>query len=301
MNETKPSNSIGAQTGEPFGPLRIHHPDRLTQARLLAEVARRTREPADALPSGQPAVACLLLWRETVYWALSATTPGDPVASDNLAEQWQSADTKLLADAAGGAPFVESMRQLLISQTRQEDRLTPETALHRVGEFSQGLVRRLSEVERMHTSRRPPWLGRVALAAGALLACGLIWLAWPARNLLAGKPYKISSVERSCDLPMSCGNAFFHTQAEDSPWIEYDLGKVTPLHKLEVLNRSDCCVERALPLVVELSLDHTQWREVARIAVEFNHWKTPLQASARYLRLRVDGRSTLHLKGVVVH
>ena len=46
------------------------------QARLVLEVARRTAEPAEALPPGaQPAVV-LALYRDAIYWALAARRAG---------------------------------------------------------------------------------------------------------------------------------------------------------------------------------------------------------------------------------
>ena len=46
------------------------------QAKLVLEVARRTAEPAEALPpGGQPAVL-LALYRDAIYWALAARRAG---------------------------------------------------------------------------------------------------------------------------------------------------------------------------------------------------------------------------------
>ena len=46
------------------------------QARLVLEVARRTAEPAEALPpGGQPAVL-LALYRDAIYWALGGAPAG---------------------------------------------------------------------------------------------------------------------------------------------------------------------------------------------------------------------------------
>ena len=42
------------------------------QARLLLEVARRTAEPADALPPGAQPAVMVGLYRDVIYWALAA-------------------------------------------------------------------------------------------------------------------------------------------------------------------------------------------------------------------------------------
>jgi hypothetical protein len=68
-----------------------------------------------------------------------------------------------------------------------------------------------------------------------------------------------------------------------------------------VTNRDDCCLERAVPLVVEVSDDRKKWRTVARRADSFREWEgkfAPLKA--RYVRLRVDRHSILHLAKVSV-
>jgi hypothetical protein len=289
----------GPVNGHDDGPP-IHHPERLDQARILAEVARRTAEPVDALPRGNAGAACLLLWREAALWALSAASvDGDPPGE--LAELWQKADSRLLAVAAGGDAFVSAMRQIFLEQTRQGDLEAEPAAVRRAGEFVSALITALGAGERARIRR---WLRRArrpALFVGAPLALVLLWLVWPRPNLATSRPYRLSSSQRACTELFSCGNAFFHTQDEDSPWIEYDLGEPTVLHRVEVANRSDCCGDRTLPLVVELSLDRNNWQEVARITEPFTVWKHSLdKPTARYVRLRVARHSTLHLAGVVI-
>jgi hypothetical protein len=36
----------------------------------------------------------------------------------------------------------------------------------------------------------------------------------------------------------------FHTREDEQPWVEYDLGAVRAIHRLEVRNRTDCCEDR---------------------------------------------------------
>jgi hypothetical protein len=276
----------------------IHHQERLDQARLVAEVARRTAEPTDALPPGNAQAACLGLWRESLFWALGAASS---TAATDLQTLWQEADPRLLGEAAGGTEFVPAMRQILVERTRLDDLEAQPPAVRRAGEFVSSLIVALGAVERAKTRR---WLGRArrpAIIIGTPLALVLVWLVWPRPNLVANRPYRLSSSQRPCTELFSCGNAFFHTQEEDSPWIDYDLGQPTVLHRIEVANRSDCCGERTLPLVVELSLDENNWQEAARVAEPFTVWKGSLEGrTARYVRLRVARHSTLHLAGVVI-
>jgi hypothetical protein len=94
----------------------------------------------------------------------------------------------------------------------------------------------------------------------------------------------------------------FHTKEEESPWFMIDLEAPTSVSSVDVLNRRDCCGERAIPLVVELSADGKTWREVARRDEPFSVWKATFTAQdARYVRLRVPRKTHLHLSRIGVH
>ena len=42
------------------------------------------------------------------------------------------------------------------------------------------------------------------------------------------------------------GNSFVHSSCGDVPWLQVDLGGITPIYKVVVTNRHDCCQERVL-------------------------------------------------------
>jgi len=93
----------------------------------------------------------------------------------------------------------------------------------------------------------------------------------------------------------------FHTNEENNPWAEYDLGAVRPISEVLVRNRSDFGSERAVPLVVEVSDDRNKWREVAKREKDFDTWKASVKGtSTRYVRVRVTRRTILHLEGVEI-
>jgi len=125
-------------------------------------------------------------------------------------------------------------------------------------------------------------------------------------DLAAGKPWKTSSSLATCDpAHASCGGRvtviLFHTVEEDSPWFEIDLTAPKQVHRVEVRNRLDCCEDRAVPLVVEVSLDETTWTTVARREEVFARWTASFAPTqARYVRLRVPRKTFLHLEEVVV-
>jgi hypothetical protein len=53
---------------------------------------------------------------------------------------------------------------------------------------------------------------------------------------------------------------------------------------------------------VEVSDDQKTWREVAKRTETFRTWDATFKATtARYLRLRVDGKAAFHLVKVAVH
>ena len=119
-------------------------------------------------------------------------------------------------------------------------------------------------------------------------------------SLLLGKPFRTSS-----RISHDPGNAklLFHTDRDLSPWVEYDLQGPLTLREVVIFNRSDCCTEAVLPLTVEVSDDQQNWTKVAEQKTTFS---SPLALSfppvqTRYLRLRVERTSYLHLEGVEAH
>jgi hypothetical protein len=80
----------------------------------------------------------------------------------------------------------------------------------------------------------------------------------------------------------------------------YDFGRPVDLHSIEVENRTDCCYERAVPLVVETSLDQASWFEQARTDRAFGTWSSTLHGRAQFVRLRADKKTYLHLGAIVV-
>ena len=48
------------------------------------------------------------------------------------------------------------------------------------------------------------------------------------------------------------GNTFVHTSCYTVPWIEVDLGKITTIDKIVILNRKDCCQNRIIGSTVSI-------------------------------------------------
>ena len=83
--------------------------------------------------------------------------------------------------------------------------------------------------------------------------------------------------------------------------MEFDLLTPQTIKRIDLTNRQDCCFDRTVPLVAEVSLDHAQWTEVGRRVEEFSQWSLKIPPrKARYVRLRIARPSTFHLKDVVI-
>jgi hypothetical protein len=125
-------------------------------------------------------------------------------------------------------------------------------------------------------------------------------------NVALGKHWTASSNYAnlrplSGTLPSRSQHFFFHTLGDREGWLEIDLERPTRIASAKIVNRDDCCQTRALPLVIEASVDHAQWRELARTGREFDVWRTSFQPfSARWVRLRVLRPSAFHLKNVIL-
>jgi hypothetical protein len=124
------------------------------------------------------------------------------------------------------------------------------------------------------------------------------------RDLARGKPWQASSLYYgSCESPeQECPgdkSYFVHTQTENDPWLEIDLKAEQKVGGAHVVNRSDCCTERAVPLLFEVSTDHKRWREVARSTEPFRDWKPSFPSvPARWVRFKIPKIAPLHLKRV---
>ena len=282
----------------------------LQRAKASADIASDalTTEPVD---SSVHAVACEL-YRQSAFWAASATASAQDAPPESV---WGALDDSLLATVASGAESPESLRDLLhrgsfihfAELAPAEQRRT--CALLR--KLSTALLVEADEYVRGGRAIRQQRFNR--LGGLAVVLAGLVFLAPSAyssldqlNQLAAGKPWRASSQYGSggCQSPIqTCpGPYFFHTQVDDpSPWVEFDLGSEKTVSRVQVENRTDCCFDRALPLVVELSGDQKTWRVVATRDQVFTSWRATFEpAKARYVRLRVTKPGILHLSRVSV-
>ena len=290
--------------------------------RALTERARETALVADRLfdalepvstATGQALAADL--YRQSVLWSLAARAP----------EELRDAAPEVLWEATGAV-------ELLALPPEPSERSGVEHAVLRA-DFRSGAS--LSETERQKLASNLRTVAQSALELGApgnkalrallfqrfvrlfgaaLLLAGVVTLALVTAeyvgrkpNLAAGKPWRTSSTWAECKPEIrTCGavrsGIFFHTREDPEPWFELDLLTPTAFSEVYIKNRSDSVPDRAVPLVVEVSDDAKTWRAIARKDDTFGTWTASFApVTARYVRLRVDRRSYLHLEIVEIH
>ena len=88
------------------------------------------------------------------------------------------------------------------------------------------------------------------------------------------------------EVPILLGyDTFFHTNDEESPWVEIDLGSERSVSKVTATNRFDCCTDRAVPLVVSLRTESGTFHEVGRRTTDFDKWTATFPSErARFVR-----------------
>jgi len=266
--------------------------EQLAQARLFAEVARRVEHPIDALPRADTAAVALLLWQQAAACAVAA------------AEATDIPDAGRLLRAAGSAELLEAVQAALKKPPAYMpgEQAASAARARSLAVFASRLIDDLNAVERTRQQRRWERVAHYALVAILPLVALLGVMIWVIRgpNLVPTSSMTLSSeYSPSCDKG-GCGTATFSTNQESSPWVKYDFGKVRKLRSIVVDNRTDCCWDRALPLIVEASSDGTKWTELVRTERPFLHFSHPLKAEGRYVRLRVGTKSYLHLQKVTI-
>ena len=140
------------------------------------------------------------------------------------------------------------------------------------------------------------------------------WLHQDAVRAATGLPQEGKEVAPEDDAIGGCdgvknGTWGFHTEKEDNPWWQVDLGHSTPLDRIHLYNRCDQTANRNSRLIVLVSDDATSWRQV------YQHDGTvflgqpdrqPLVVAlhaqkARYVRLQLPGNSYFHLDEVEIY
>jgi hypothetical protein len=293
------------------------------RAQLANFLAERSFRPEDPLPySGADAVACELS-REAIYWALLALREQQPSSggadapapsAQTLASLWSETDRAVLDSAAGDSAEAERLHADLLGKSfvdfAEFDSKQQSAAAKRLHGFAGRLIEPLAAPQQLQDR---VWVARIQFLLVALVALVLLGFAGRSlkhrydltQDLAPTASWKASSVypECWCDSPAQscekCPNFFFHTHQEDNPSVIFDLHSVQSLSAVVVENRRDCCSERGLPLVIQVSTDEKNWKTVATRKTEFSLWRADFPTEqARWVKLYVPNNNFLHLAAV---
>jgi hypothetical protein len=262
-----------------------------------------------AAPGFAVAHRSLALLRCACLWLLAYDHP-DALSDDAVAGLVPSFFDESAGESRWPGLHAALRRDVLGDARESSERVEADRAI--LEGFARELLalREAPEREHARAARKAVARGGTALVVIAgLLAAGANLVSYVAAgpDLALGRPWKTSSTLLTCDpAHSSCGGQvteiFFHTRDEDSPWISFDLGSDKTVKRVDVRNRLDCCQDRAVPLVVEVSDDEAHWTQVAWRDAGFTRWTARFRpVHARYVRLRASRHTTLHLEGVAIH
>ena len=281
------------------------------RARHSASIARAVLAPAQPMDEASIRVAASELYWESAYWALCSLSAdaSDAVGTVYDATVWDGLDESLLARAVKGSERIEPLRALLRAGSFVYFAELPEAGMPLVcselQELAQLLGRQLDVRAHALQAKLVERAWRLGLLAFVVLACVVGLRMRAARDLAVDKPWTVSSSNggAGCVSPaQQCEQSpsfFFHTTEEANPWVEFDLGATQSISGVKVENRRDCCTDRAIPLTVDVSTDHTSWKTVARRAEDFTTWKISFSSvEARWVRLQTKKKTYLHLAEV---
>jgi hypothetical protein len=288
------------------------------RAHECVELAKNSLAPEQSGEVGSDGNACEI-HRQACYWALCALSAQvDPELRPEEAERiWDALPEALLVQAAPNESRAEVLQHALRAGSfvyfAELPQFEQTVHLAELSKLSQALLKKLAErsvvIDAVYLQRawRLAFLGVLALGVAMIPAVARRVI--DARNELSvNKPWRTSSKYDvgNCKSPSQhCAESvgyFFHTLNDATPWVEIDLGTSQKVSKVRVENRSDCCSERADPLIIEVSSDQKHWRKVANHEGEFSTWEAKFNpVSTRYVRVRLMRQDYFHLDAVHVY
>lgn len=266
----------------------------LVQAKLFAEAARRVARPFDAFPEGDVAEVLLVLWQKAARLSYSAALePSSPLMGELAREAMLR---------AAGSPAQLAAIESLLAHSAQDSGIGMSASAEALANFTRRLIVELERPDRDAARQRWRRARRyAALGVGLLGVAALVYFAFlRPPNLVKSAVRTLSSQAGPCENG-GCGTATFHTKEERDPWVRYDFGSPKQLHSIAIVNRTDCCYDRAVPLTIETSDDGVHWTTQEVVEKPFVSWSGKLNVRARYVRLHAVGRVVyLHLREVVI-
>ncbi len=274
-------------------------PARRERLRRLADAARARHTAALELRREEVRGAALALEREACALAITALLVArgehDGDAALSGPEAWARLDRLegVIAPAS-----VTPARELLADP----DPLAPERLVTDPVAVRDAAAATFDWLQAQYEPRSPRQivmqrrlrLGAVALGALLLVAAGVAWARRPT-NVARGRPVLVSSQHPAAPDPQEVvdgsrrGHFGVHTDQDDPPWVEVDLGAVYRVSRVVIVNRGDGYFDEVLPLALQLSEDEHTWQEVAVRHQRFTQWEpwrvSLHQERARYVRV----------------
>jgi len=278
-------------------------------------LARRVR-----LEHSDGTVAAFGLVRQALWWALHAHAARSKARVDAtipLAELWA-----IVMKGPGGAlvsgldeAVVEQARTALVDRGWEVAAAPDDVRINELRAMREVLVRMLDPLEdgmarltRLRVMRVARMVAVVGCVAAIAVAVGWAWRSHKrGPNLALRKQATASSTFAGYDGAAGAvdGNTMdigFHTEQQERPWLLVDLGSVQTVRQVIVYNRGDCCKDRAVPLIVEASVDGKEFQQIARRDFEFSKWRAVFSPTAlRYVRFTADKKTWLHFNEVEIY
>lgn len=297
-----------------FHERQLDYLDRCRSTLVLARFALASPASRDGSMVG---AACKLV-REATYGGLMAQRASSEAEApcESLDALFKSANRNLLEHAAGDATQLAEIERTIANADFVDLAELPQAEQARLAQKLAAFAEALSsDIDSRELAIQRIWGRRIAAIATLVgLTLATIWFAGVLRqhtlassDLARNRVWTTSSNSGSgCLSPdQACAPAigfFFHTNEEQSPWLLIDLERPVRVSAVRSRNRTDCCRERGLPLVVELSTDQQTWKQVARQTSQFEDWEAKFPTTeARYVRLRAESKTILHLSQVRIY
>lgn len=289
------------------------------RAREALEAVSAVLAPREPLRASDGTRAASTLAREAVLFAVSAhLSRADSMPTTQAPiELWRSFSTLPIAadleSALGRDVFLHAFELLRAPElSLSSDPIADKSNLALLRDLASRLLQPLEEATRTSDRvriRRFLRIGTALALAIALATASLVgfqlWLR--GNNLALNRQTSASSAYGNQKSTSGVVDGIktvhgFHTDEEQNPWLLIDLGSSTKVGSVVVYNRTDCCEDRAAPLVIEASADGHRWKEVARRDKKFSRWKASFPTTeARFVRLTIQKKTWFHLNEVEIY
>lgn len=234
--------------------------------------------------------------RRVLRLAGQALDPNAEGGADPILARDLLVDALVLAKAAGADERADELLRVLGDEHAPKDLTAAELLVTQILDAAEG------HEKTRRAARRRPWMFAVLLVLVALTVLTFNELRFPWRAY----HFRTSSAAGGYSTEGTLGEVkgydlLFHTQEEENPWVEVDLGKMREISRIVARQRIDCCKDRGLPMVVEIAGEDRAFRQVGERDTEFEKWDIRFPPeSARWVRIRSTATTTLHLADIQI-